>query len=85
MKNGGTTMKKETKKAESFLVEFYEAEHTGDLNRYIADLVKSGAKVGASELDDEDETALVKVTVENKAEFIENFSKTESFGFSSLY
>ena len=63
---------------------FYECEHEGDLEYYLADLTKSGAKIVSSEINYDAETAEVTIEVEDKDGFLEAYKKTETYGFSSL-
>jgi hypothetical protein len=67
-----------------FRVIFYECEHWGDLDNYISDLTCSGAEILSKDLDEEEESGIVYISVSNKKEFLEEFSKTDSFEFSNL-
>lgn len=65
-------------------IEFYECEHMDDLNSCENDLVSSGAIIIDASLDAEDESAQVVVNVNDRSDFIQRFSQTESYGFSNL-
>lgn len=65
-------------------IEFYECEHMEDLNSCENDLVSSGAAIIDASLNAEDESAHIIVNVNDKPEFIQRFSQTESYEFSNL-
>jgi hypothetical protein len=63
---------------------FHECEHNGDLDGYIRDLGRSGARVLRSALNEDAEEGVVQVEVEDRTKFVEAFKQTDSFEFSSL-
>lgn len=65
-------------------ITFNECEHDGDMNAYIDDLVKSGAKVFDKNINEDDETCRIYIEVSDFDDFVSKFSKTDSYGFSSL-
>lgn len=65
-------------------ITFHEVEHHGDLNRCLDDLRTAGAIVVKHQLDTDEEVGYVLVEVTDKAKFLQLFSKTDSFPFSSL-
>ncbi len=64
---------------------FSECEHSGDLEEYEVDLMRSGAKVIESRLNEAREIGTVLVEVNNADVFKKIFSMTQAFEFSSLY
>jgi hypothetical protein len=66
-----------------FTLAFYECEHSGDLEVYLADLRKAGAKILSTSIN-EAEIGRVRIQVADRATFIEAFKKTDSYGFSTL-
>jgi len=65
-------------------VYFYECEHGGDLDNYANDLRESGANVLRASCNHETETGVIEIEINDKEKFMKAFSKTESFGYSSL-
>lgn len=65
-------------------IEFYECEHMDELDSCKLDLMRSGAVILDAILDEKDESAHVDVNVNNRSDFIQRFSQTESYEFSSL-
>lgn len=67
-------------------IEFYECEHTGDLQDYISDLVTCGARILTSSVDSESETGSVTIEVadDKKKDFMEKFRKTDACELSNL-
>ncbi len=61
---------------------FYECEHDGDLQTYLEDVQKSGAKVLDHHLDTNAEEAVVKLQIEDFQTFKADFQKTESADFA---
>jgi len=70
--------------AQKFTIVFYECEHSGDLDRYIDDLVTSGAKVLESRVNEDAEEGIVKCECEHFRQFLIQFKQTESLEFSNL-
>jgi hypothetical protein len=66
-----------------FRIYFDECEHSGDLNNYKGDLVKSGARIVAVNPNYDSEDAIILVEVKDKEDFDEKFSATESFDFAT--
>lgn len=65
-------------------ITFHGVEHHGDLQRCLDDLRAAGATVLKHQLDTDEEVCYVLVEVTDKAKFLQLFSKTDSFPFSSL-
>jgi hypothetical protein len=65
-------------------ITFYECEHEGDLEPYEKDIVDCGGKVLSTQINEDTETAIIEVDVDNPASFIEKFQRTNSVGFSNL-
>lgn len=64
---------------------FYECEHHGDMEMYIKDVMKSGAKgISRERVNEDEEECSMVVDVEDKAEFLRKFKTTEAYGFSNL-
>ena len=63
---------------------FYECEHDGDLSNYADDVRKAGGAVLKRQLNEDEEAGYLLVEVADKAAFIAEFRKTESYQFSSL-
>lgn len=64
------------------IINFYECEHGGDLDKYINDLHACGASVVNCEPNYEAETAEVEISVDDKNVFFEKFFKTDACSFS---
>ena len=64
-------------------ITFSECEHNGDLDNYVADIVKSGGKVINSVIDAEAEMGFVNAEV--PADFKDKFFATESYDFVEFY
>ena len=63
------------------ILEFYEAEHHGDVENYKSDIIDCGGKVTDSTLDEDSETCTITVEVEDINAFNEKFEKTDAFMF----
>lgn len=63
---------------------FYECEHSGDADNYIDDIVRCGGKIHRTRINEDEESCVIEVEVADWADFKKKFSRTESFGFSSL-
>ena len=67
------------------IISFYECEHTGDLGRYVGDLLDCNAIIKSSRVDIETEIGYVEIDTPNgRKQFLKDFEETESWGFSSL-
>ena len=66
-------------------VRFHECEHDGDMERYVADLTASGAKVLATSIDEDEEEGTAGIEVENVPDFLQRLKQTESAGFSNIW
>lgn len=61
---------------------FYECEHEGDLDRYLRDLNRCGARVQNSSINFDAETAEVIIQIPDFAAFKSEWQKTESADFA---
>ena len=64
-----------------FKFAFYECEHDGDLDMYIEELERCGAKVENREVDTISETGIVICTIEDRPTFRDKFDPTEAREF----
>ena len=62
-------------------ISFYECEHYGDVNNILEDMRSCGAKIGYTELDEDEETCTIEYEVEDFHEFAIEFKDTESYEF----
>lgn len=65
-----------------FTMRFFEAEHSGDVNRYIDVLRQCGATVLGSKLDTDAEEAVIRVEVPNFKAFRDAWEQTEDADFA---
>lgn len=65
-------------------ITFYEVEHHEDLQHCLNDLRSAGATVLKSHVNTDEEEAQVLVSFTDKKVFLDAFSKTTSYPFSSL-
>ncbi len=63
---------------------FYECEHEGDLDRYIRDLNRCGARIRNSQINFDAETAEVIIEIPDFPAFKVAWQKTESAGFAQF-
>ena len=61
-------------------LEFYECEHQGDLDNYIADFPK-GTVIISKSINSDAETGTVVIEVYNSAMFWDLFKETDTYGF----
>jgi hypothetical protein len=64
-----------------YTLEFYEAEHHGDVENYKGDIISCGGKILDSDLDEDSETCTITFEVEDKKAFDEKFKETDAFMF----
>jgi hypothetical protein len=62
---------------------FYECEHEGDIQNYMEEIARCGAKIEDYHLDYEEEVGVVSIVVEDKKGFWKKFKETEAYGFLS--
>ncbi len=62
-------------------LEFYECEHSGDLEMYIADVRNCGARIIKQSVDCDAELGYLTIEVRDEKEFWNEFKETDSYGF----
>jgi len=62
-------------------LEFYECEHSGDLDNYVSDMLDCGATILSSSVDTEDEIGYVRFEVDDIETFMFKFKDTEAYEF----
>ena len=66
------------------IINFFECEHDGDMERYREDLIESGAKIIRSDSNFNEESCGVVIEVKDISEFKQKFALTDSYGFSHI-
>jgi len=69
------------KNSKEMKLAFSECEHQGDLDNYIADIIKCGGKIIKSEVIADEEEGWILFEVENKNSFWLKFHEVDSFAF----